>query len=139
VSRHSSALAGSVATLVWAAVEPLDMRVFRNDYSDVAMLGKLVTRTRAWPVVGLAVHATNGALFGVAFDAVRRRTTISPRRIAFALALAENFAFFPLAALVDRKHPARGERGLAPLVTPRGLAQATVRHVVFGVVLGRLA
>ena len=62
-----------------------------------------------------------------------------PRRVALGLALAENFALFPLAAVVDRLHPARGQRGLAPLFTARGLAQATFRHALFGAVLGRLA
>lgn len=139
MSRTRSGVAGAAATLVWAAVEPLDARLFRHDYRDVAMLGKAVTRTRAWPVAGLAVHAANGVLFGLAFDAARRRTTVPPRRLALALALAENFAFFPVAAVLDRRHPARGEAGLAPLFTPRGLVQATARHALFGVVLGRLA
>ena len=134
-----SVLAGGAAALVWAAFEPIDKRVFRNDYSDVAMLGKLATRTRAWVPAGLAIHALNGAVFGLAFGAARRRTTASPRQLALALALIENFALFPLAYVVDRAHPARGEPGLAPLFTARGLAQATARHVVFGVVLGRLA
>ena len=104
-----------MATLAWAALEPVDKRLFRHDYSDVALLGKFATRTRAWPIVGLAIHAANGAVFGLAFDAVRRRTSAEPRRVALALALAENFALFPLSRIVDRRHPARGEPGLAPL------------------------
>jgi hypothetical protein len=120
-------------------VEPFDCRVLRNDYSDVAMLGKLVTRSRGWPVAGLALHVANGALFGLAFDRARARTGWEPRRVALGLALVENFALFPLAAAVDRLHPARGQRGLAPLFTSRGLAQATFRHALFGAVLGRLA
>ena len=140
MSLARAALAGAAAAGAWAAVEPLDRRVLRNDYSDVAMLGKLVTRSRcvaAWP--GSRLHATNGALFGLAFERARRRTGSEPRRLALGLALAENFALFPLAAAVDRLHPARGERGLAPLFTARGLAQATFRHALFGAVLGRLA
>jgi hypothetical protein len=132
-------LAGGAAALVWGALEPIDERLFRNDYSDVAMLGKLATRTRAWPLAGLAIHAANGAVFGLAFDEVRRRTSAKPQHVALALALAENFASFPLAHVVDKRHPARGEPGLAPLFNARGLAQATARHVVFGIVLGRLA
>ncbi|NUR75476.1 MAG: hypothetical protein HOQ28_04215 [Thermoleophilia bacterium] len=128
-----------MATLAWAALEPVDKRLFRHDYSDVALLGKFATRTRAWPIVGLAIHAANGAVFGLAFDAVRRRTSAEPRRVALALALAENFALFPLSRIVDRRHPARGEPGLAPLFSGRGLAQSTTRHIVFGIVLGRLA
>jgi hypothetical protein len=139
VSLTRSALAGAAAAGVWAAVEPLDRRVLRNDYSDVAMLGKLVTRSRAWPVAGLAMHAANGALFGLAFERARGRTHSKPGRVALGLALAENFALFPLAAAVDRLHPARGERGLAPLFTARGLVQATFRHALFGAVVGRLA
>jgi hypothetical protein len=134
-----STLAGAAAALAWGALEPIDKRVFRHDYSDVALLGKFATRTRAWPVAGLAIHAANGALFGLAFDAVRRRTSAKPQRVALALALAENFALFPLARVIDRRHPARGEPGLAPLFSGRGLAQATARHAVFGLVFGRLA
>jgi hypothetical protein len=138
VRRTRAALAGAAAALVWAALEPIDKRVFRNDYSDVAMLGKLVTRTRAWPVAGVAIHVTNGALFGLAAEETRRLTAAAPRRVALALALAENFALFPLVYVVDRRHPARGEAGVAPSFTVRGLAQETTRHALFGLVLGRL-
>src|SRR4051794_1617108 len=95
--RRRSALSGAVAALAWGVLEPFDRRLFRNDYSDVAMLGKFVTRTRAWPLAGLSIHMANGALFGLAFEDARRRSTWPPRRLALALALAENFALFPLA------------------------------------------
>ena len=56
------------------------------------------------------------------------------------MALAEHGALYPLSALIDRYHPARGEPGLPPLIgNPRAFGQATVRHAVFGLVLGRLA
>ena len=138
MSRPRAALAGAGAALVWGALEPIDMRVFRSDYSDVAALGKLVTRGRAWPVVGIAFHALNGATFGLAFDEVRRRTSLPPRRLALGLALAEHVALFPLSYFVDHKHPARGEPGVAPLFNLRGFAQATARHALFGAVFGRL-
>jgi hypothetical protein len=132
-------LAGVGASIVWAGLEPFDRRVFSSDYSDVAMLGKALTRGALWPVAGVALHAGNGAAFGLAFNAVRQRTSLSTRRLALALALAEHVALFPLALLVDTRHPARGEPGLAPLFNRRGLAQATARHALFGLVLGRLA
>jgi hypothetical protein len=138
-SRVRAALAGAAAASVWAALEPVDQRLLRYDYSDVALLGKWVTRSRWWPVAGLALHAGNGAVFGVAFDVVRRRTGSEPRRLALALALAENFGLFPLSYVVDTRHPARGTRGVPRVLTRRALAQATIRHAVFGVVLGRLA
>lgn len=139
MSRWRSARAGAAAALVWGAVEPIDKRVFAHDYSDVAMLGKLVTRGRAWPLAGIAIHAANGAAFGLAFEEARRRTSLRPQRLALILALVEHAMLFPLAPVIDRVHPARGEPGVAPLFTARGLAQATARHALFGAVLGRLA
>lgn len=133
------AAAGAVAAVVWGAQEPLDQRVFRCDYSDVALLGKAVSRTH-WRSVGFAAHAVNGAVFGLIYGAVRRRVPLGPSRLAVGMALAEHAALYPLSYFVDRYHPARGEPGIPPLLTnPRAFAQATWRHALFGWVLGRLA
>lgn len=138
--RARAAAAGAVAAAAWAGQEPFDQRVFRCDYSDVAVLGKAVTRRRGWRATGLSLHVANGALFGIAFHEARRRTRVRPRRLALAMALAEHLALYPLCFLVDRYHPARGEPGVPPLLTsPRAFAQATWRHALFGVLLGRLA
>jgi hypothetical protein len=136
--RTRAAAAGAIAATVWGLLEPLDERLFRSDYRDIAVLGKLVTGGRGWRAAGFALHAANGALFGVVFDAVRRRTQLPPRRLAVGLALAENVLLYPLGAFVDRKHPRRGEQHLPPLLTPRVFAQETFRHTVFGLVLGSL-
>ena len=137
--RARTACAGAAAATVWALLEPLDRRLFRWDYSDVAMLGKLVTRGRGWRPAGLTIHAANGAVFGLAFHEVRRRLDVDPRRLALTLALLENVVLYPLALVVDRRHPARGEPGLASLLSVRAFVQETARHAVFGLVLGRLA
>jgi hypothetical protein len=122
-SRVRAAVAGSVAAVVWGLQEPLDQRVFGCDYSDVLFLG------RGHRSVGFVVHAANGALFGLAFDAVRRRVDVDQRRLALALAIGEHLTLWPFITLVDRS-----------LVTsPRAFAQATYRHALFGFVLGRLA
>ena len=121
--RVRAAVAGSVAAVVWGLQEPLDQRVFGCDYSDVLFLG------RGHRSVGFVVHAANGALFGLAFDAVRQRVDVDQRRLALALATGEHLALWPFISLVDRS-----------LVTsPRAFAQATYRHALFGFVLGRLA
>jgi hypothetical protein len=134
-----AAAAGAAAALSWAASESLDRRIFRCDSSDIALLGKAVSRRR-WRLIGLTMHAANGAAFGLAFDVVRRRTGARPVPLAVGMALAENAALWPFCALVDRYHPARGEPGVPPLLrNPRAFAQATWRHGLFGVVLGRLA
>jgi hypothetical protein len=133
-------LAGAAATLVWALQEPLDERVFGCDYSDVALLGKAVTRSGHWHSAGLAIHVTNGALFGLAFHEVRRRCQVNPIGLAVGMALVEHVTLYPLSYFVDRYHPARGERGVPPLLTnPRAFAQATWRHALFGTLLGSLA
>ncbi len=114
--------------------------MFRCDYSDVALLGKAVTRGRLWWPAGFAIHALNGALFGLAFDQARRRLPIPQQRLALGMAFAEHVSLYPLSYFVDRFHPARGEEGIPPLLTnPRAFAQATARHALFGVLLGRLS
>jgi hypothetical protein len=138
MNAHAAA-AGATAALVWAAAEPLDRVAFRCDYSDTALLGKAVSR-RHWRAVGLAMHAANGAVFGLAFEFVRRRTGARPVPLGVGMALVENTALWPLCVLVDRYHPARGEPGLPPLArNGRAFAQATWRHALFGAVLGSLA
>jgi hypothetical protein len=137
--RVRAALAGAAAAAVWGLAEPLDRRLFHSDYSDIALLGKLVTRGRSWRLIGFALHGVNGALFGLGFHELRTRLDADPRRLALALALIENVALYPLALLVDRRHPARGQPGLAPLLSLRAFAQETARHALFGLVLGRLA
>ncbi len=135
-----SAAAGATAATVWALQEPVDQRLFGCDFSDVAILGKGVTRGPGWRAAGLAMHAVNGAMFGLAFHAVRSRSSVPPRRLAFAMAMTEHVASWPLCALVDRYHPARGEPGVPPLLTSgRAFAQATWRHALFGSLLGWLA
>jgi hypothetical protein len=122
-SRVRAASAGAFAAVIWGLVEPFDRRVFRCEYSDVELLGR-GSRAR-----GFVIHAANGALFGLAFDEVRRRTSVEQQRLAVALALAEHVALWPLMGIVDRRLAA----------SPRAFAQSAFRHALFGLVLGRLA
>lgn len=102
-------------------MEPVDRRLFRCDYSDVALVGLGDRR------LGFVVHALNGAAFGVAFDAVRRRVDVDQRRLALTLALVEHTTLWPLMAFIDRD--------LAR--SPRAFAQGVARHALFGWLLGR--
>ena len=138
--RSRAAAAGALAAIVWGLLEPLDQRLLRCDYSDVAVLGKAVTRGPHWRLVGFMFHAANGAAFGLAFHELHRHSGADRRRLGIGLALAESVALYPLSGLVDRYHPARGEAGIPPLLAnPRAFAQATWRHAVFGALVGRLA
>jgi hypothetical protein len=121
--RLRAAAAGAVAAVVWGLQEPFDQRLFGCDYSDVLFLG------RGRRSLGFAIHAANGAAFGVGFNEVRQRVDVDQGRLALVLALGEHLALWPLIALVDRE-----------LVTsPRAFALATYRHALFGLLLGRLA
>jgi hypothetical protein len=131
------ALAGAVAAGVWAAQQPLDQKVFGVVYSDTELLGKAVTRGRAWPVVGLALHLANGALLGAAYANVAGRMPLPASLRGAAAGLGEHLTSWPLVLVTDRVHPARDD--LPTLGTnPAAFAQATWRHLLFGVVLGAL-
>jgi hypothetical protein len=138
--RARSAAAGAAAATLWGLAEPLDQRLLRCDYSDIALLGKTVTRGGGWRAAGYTLHGLNGAIFGLVFEELRRRLRIEPRKLAVALALTEHGVLYPLCYFVDRHHPARGQPGIPRLLTnPRAYVQATWRHALFGVALGRLA
>ena len=131
------AVAGGVAAAVWAAQQPLDKRVFESEYDDVELLGKLVTRGREWPAVGLALHVVDGGLFGAVYSQVRPFMPGPPVAAGLLAGLVEHVALWPLVRLTDRYHPARKE--LTPLTgNGRAFAQAAWRHALFGLVLGGL-
>jgi hypothetical protein len=131
------ALAGAVAAGVWAAQQPLDMKVFGVRYDDTELLGKAVTRGRLWRPVGVAMHLLNGAAFGAVYAAVAPRVPLPSWARGPAAGLAEHTATWPLTSLVATVHPAG--RDFPPLFAdPRALGQATWRHLLFGVVMGEL-
>jgi hypothetical protein len=131
------ALAGAVAAGVWAAQSPLDSRVFGVAYLDQELLGKWVTRGRAWHPVGWALHVANGALFGALYANLAPRLPLPAWARGPAAGLAEHLATWPLVPVVDRVHPARTD---LPTLggSSRAFAQATWRHVLFGAILGEL-
>src|SRR5690349_13233772 len=114
VVRHrmlDAALAGAASAAAWAVVQPLTRRLFGTTYSDVRLLGRGVTHTRAWPAVGLAAHLANGAAFGIAFD----RAGMRGWKRGVLVAELENLALWPSMALADRWHPDRRSGSWPPL------------------------
>jgi hypothetical protein len=130
-------VAGAVATVVMTLEEPLDKRLFNSEYDDVEVLGKLVTRGDGWRPIGFALHVQNGAVLGAAYARLKPSLPGSPVLRGLLAGLIEHVATWPMTALVDRYHPARKE--LPKLAANRrAFGQATIRHAVFGVVLGLL-
>ena len=112
--RKRAALAGASAATAWGLLEPLDRRVFRCDYSDIALLGKAVTRGRGWRPIGFAIHVANGTAFGLAFHEVRARIRADPRRLAPAAPPGGHGAPSPLPDFLRPPPPARGQHGVPP-------------------------
>jgi len=129
------AAAGFIGAAAWAAGEPVLQRLIRTRYSDVRLLGRAVTRGRAWPLAGLALHLANGAVFGAAFE----RAGLRGVRAGVLAAQIENAALWPALAVVDRVHPDRRSGAWPPLARdPRIAAYEVVSHTLFGAVLGAL-
>jgi hypothetical protein len=131
------AVSGAVAAAVWAIQQPLDKKVFSSRYDDVELLGKAITRDAGWVPIGFGIHMADGALFGAVYANVAPALPVPPVLRGPVLALSEHVALWPLVALTDRLHPARGE-----LPNLRGnrvaFLQAAWRHLLFGFVLGEL-
>jgi hypothetical protein len=129
------AVAGAIAAALWAASEPPLGRAFGTPFSDVRLLGRTVTRGPLWPVVGVAAHMANGALFGWAFA----RLGGHGAKRGVAAASVENLALWPAMALVDRFHPDRRDGTWPRLVTdPRTFGFEVTTHALFGATLGAL-
>jgi hypothetical protein len=130
-------IAGAVATVVMTLEQPLDQRLFDSKYDDVEILGKLMTRGDNWQPIGFALHVQNGAIFGAAYARLKPSLPGPPVLRGLSVALVEHVAAWPLTALFDRYHPARKE--LPKLAhSGRAFGQGTIRHAVFGIVLGFL-
>lgn len=128
------ALAGAAAAGAWAAVEPLAARVAGTGYTDVRLLGRMVSE-RHWAAAGTAVHLANGAAFGALFAAAGGRGP----RAGLAWAAAETIATWPGMALLDRVHPDRRSGRWPRLLTDRRVfAQEVAVHALFGVLLGAM-
>jgi hypothetical protein len=131
------AVSGAVAAGVWAAEQPLDKLLLGCGYDDVELLGRAVVTGDAWLPAGIAIHLGNGALFGAVYSNVAPVLPLPPAVRGPLAALTEHLALWPLTALSDRFHPARKQ--LPQLAgNRRAFAQATLRHLLFGLVLGEL-
>jgi hypothetical protein len=129
-------LAGATAAAVWAVAEPGVARALRIPwYSDVRLLGRLLTTRPVWPVVGVGSHIVNGALFGAVFERLGGRGW----KQGLAAAQLENAGLWAGMAVIDRIHCDRRSGAWPRLLThPRVAAHEIAVHALFGVVLGAL-
>jgi hypothetical protein len=125
--------AGIVAAAVWAAAEPALGRALGVPwYSDRRLLGGLL---RVGPEAAIAVHLTNGALFGATFERLGLRGPSS----GVLMAQTESLGLWPFMAVVDRVHEDRRSGTWPPLArNGRVFAYEVAAHALFGAVLGVL-
>ena len=129
------AVAGAIAAALWAAAEPALGRAFGTPFSDVRLLGRMVTRGRLWPIAGVILHVGNGATFGWAFERLGGKGALR----GVVVAEIENLVLWPAMAIVDRVHPDRRDGTWPPLLAdPRTFAFEATTHALFGATLGAL-
>jgi hypothetical protein len=133
VTGGADAIGG--ATVVMTLEQSLDKRLFDSEYDDVEILGKLVTRGDRWRPIGFVLHVQNGAIFGAAYARLKPSLPGPAVLRGLLVGLIEHVAAWPMTVVFDRYHPARKE--LPKLAANRrAFGQATIRHAVFGIVLG---
>ncbi len=125
--------AGIAAAAAWAAAEPALGRVLGVPwYSDRRLLGGLL---RVGRETAIAVHLTNGALFGATFERLGLRGPVN----GVLMAQVESLGLWPFMALVDRVHEDRRRGAWPPLArNGRVFAYEVAAHALFGAVLGSL-
>jgi hypothetical protein len=127
--------AGVIAAATWAAAEPALGRLLGTPFSDVRLLGRVVTRGPAWPAAGLALHLANGAAFGWTFE----RLGLRGAKQGLLAAEVEDLILWPGILVLDRIHPDRREGTWPRLATNRRVvAYELATHALFGLVLGAL-
>src|SRR4051794_41619547 len=120
----SGAAAGAAAAAVWAAQEPIDMRVFGVAYSDPELLAKPIGGSRA---AGIPIHLANGATFGALYALVAAHIPGAAAVKGAAAGMAEHLATWPVVRFLP---------GVNLWGNHRAFAQAVWRHLLFGAVLG---
>lgn len=134
------AVCGAIAAAVWALQQPLDKLVFRSRYDDVEILGRLITRGDGWYPAGLALHMQLGALFGATYADLAPTLPLPPAARGPAVALVDHLVSWPLVRVVADRYASGAAGAELPALAGnrRAFAQATWRHLLFGLVLGEL-
>ena len=133
-----ASMAGVAGALAYLAEQQLDRRVANPRSDDLVLLGGMVTsRPAAWRPLGLVMHLLAGATFGIVFEAVVAPLLRGPYWLrGVVMGQVENLALWPLILIIERVHPAIRNGSLAPMNRPVYFAQAVLRHVALGAVLG---
>jgi|SRR5215217_1980006 len=133
----AGALAGVAAAVTFATVMEADRRVLGRNTDDLMLLGRFVSpREQTARIVGLGLHLLNGGMLGGVYGAAFHEWLPGAPSFRGALfANAENLTLYPL-ALLENHHPAIRDGQIDRYWNGTAFAQETLRHVVFGLILG---
>jgi hypothetical protein len=139
VNVPSAALAGAIASAVYAGEMYLDMAFTGNQLDDVQLLeGARRGRKAQFPILGMLVHLLNGSALAIVY-AVIKPLLPGPNWLKGLLFGALFLvAVWPLTPVLDRIHPLIKRGDLPRFNTPVALGQNITRHLLFGLVLGLL-
>lgn len=115
-----------MAAAVWAAQEPLDIKVFGVRYSDPELLAQPFGGSR---LVGLPIHLANGVIFGSVYALAAQRVPGPGVAKGIAAGMSEHLTTWPLTRFLP---------GVDLWGNRRAFWQAVWRHLLFGALLGLL-
>jgi hypothetical protein len=135
-------LAGVVSGLAFMAEQALDQAVWPAGYSDMKMLGMIVTRhPRRYWWVAVPFHLLNSIGFAWLYARVVGPRLPGPGPLrGVIMALAENNGlWFPGVPVINRIHPGIRAGQMRPLTLGGGdWLIGNLRHLALGLVLGAL-
>jgi hypothetical protein len=141
MSRSWAALgAGIGGGIAYLAAQEIDRRLVNPRSNDLLLVGGLVTRQRAlWAPLGLVLHLSAAAVFGLIFQSVGAPRLPGPYWLrGLLMAQIENVVLWPLIPLFDRVHVAVQSGDLALMNRRVYFAQAVWRHLALGATIGAL-
>lgn len=132
-----AALGGALGAAAYLATMAADRKALACPTDDLMLLGRpFSANPRVWPLVGAALHFTNGVALAQVYGLVGRRLPGPPWLRGVLFALLENAALWGLVPLLDRHHPAIRAGELPKMNRPLPFAQQVLRHVAYGATLG---
>lgn len=133
-------LAGGVASSGFLVTQAVDQRLTGGGYDDLLLWGGLLSRDPARQrLLGAGVHFALGVALAAIYDALLPLLPDLPGPVRGMLfAQVENTLAYPGVPWINRRHPEVRSGRLASLTSPRYWLLETIRHAVYGALLGTL-
>lgn len=140
VDVEKAIFAGGAAATAFLATTYLDSKLSSHPYNDLKLVGQMfTTRSPFWQIQGLAGHYSFAVVMSLVYARYARRLLPGPGWLRGLLFMQiENNSLYLLAPLLDRVHTGQKRDQIQPLMNLKTYMGQTLRHVVFGLVLGAI-